>query len=282
MGERRWGLALGGGGLYGFAHLGVLQVLKEAGLQPAYVSGTSAGSIVASLYACGFMPAAIERLVSTTLGQLLFQNHGPDFSSLAIKGFIPGGLIEKALDTLASGKLVKDAYIPLFVEAVDINSGRLVVFAGSPLPVDTGYRERVLWLTDAKISTAVRASIAIPGVFWPKELDGMQLVDGAILDMVPVRSLWLAEVSPIVAVDIGSYVEKPAEPNSLYSILTRAFGIQARELTLKSLAECANLVIRPALEDLEVWSLSGLSKCIERGKEATREKLDELTELLSW
>lgn len=281
MGTKHWGLALGGGGVYGFAHLGVLQVLRKAGLQPSHISGTSAGSIVASMYACGISLTAIEQFAVNTLGQLTVQDHnGGLTSALSIKGLVPGGLIEKAIDIVVAGRLVRDAYLRLYIEAVDINSGRLVVFAGEPQN-QQNLQQKVLWRTDAKISTAVRASIAIPGMFWPKQLDDMQLVDGAVLDVVPVKSLWLSGVSPIVAVDIGKYAEKPSRPDNLYSILTRAFSIQARELTLKTLAECADLTISPELGDMDVWNLTGVSECIKRGAQAAEERLQDLIRLLN-
>lgn len=273
--SREWGLALGGGGVYGFAHLGVLEVLSKAGLNPTHISGTSAGSIVAGLYASGIPLPRIMKFGQSTFAYEITGKG--QLNSLEISsGLIPGGFLERVIDVLLRGRLVRDASPRLYIEAVDVNSGRLVIFAPEgPRPsVERG--GRTLYKTDAKISVAIRASISIPGLFQPKQLDDMQLVDGGVLDMVPVKSLVNAGVRPIVAVDLGSYAEKPAVPRNAFSVISRCFSIQARELTARTLATDADVVISPVVEDMDIFDFKKIKECVQRGADATREKLVEI------
>ncbi|HHV79145.1 MAG TPA: hypothetical protein GXX40_05980 [Firmicutes bacterium] len=271
---REWGLALGGGGVYGFAHLGVLEVLEKAGLKPTHVSGTSAGSIVAGLYCSGISLTRIGQFGAEALAFEVARK-GELKSLDLLSGLLPGTMLEKAMDVLLKGRLVRDVSPELYIEAVDVNSGRLVIFAPQE-PAARASQGKTVYETGAKISAAIRASISIPGLFQPKRLGDMQLVDGGVLDMVPVQSLVNAGVRPIVAVDLGGYAEKPAEPRNAFSLIWRCFSIQARELTSVTLASRADVVITPVVEDMDIFDFDKIKECVRRGGEAAREKLPEI------
>ena len=187
------GLALGGGGLKGLAHIGVLQVLIENDVRPAFISGTSAGSIFAALYASGVSPYRMAEIVTGLSKRdyldyniqglikylLSFVIPGLNYS---LDGLLKGNKIEKLICRLTKGKCLKDANLPLGIIACDIDSGRKVVFTNQVLTLPGPD----VIIEKARMSEAVRSSISIPVTFTPKQYNGMQLVDGGLRDIVPV------------------------------------------------------------------------------------------------
>ncbi len=156
-------LALGGGGTKGGAHIGVLRVLEREGFTIRAVSGTSAGAICASLYAFGYSPDEIQRLMDEATNASLFARNpsdGPSWSGLR-------GIHDLLQDALGDSRF-EDLRLPCAMTAVDLNTAERLVLG----------RGRVI--------DAVMASIAVPGVFPPFEMDGRVLVDGGVMDPVPV------------------------------------------------------------------------------------------------
>ncbi|HHX29557.1 MAG: patatin-like phospholipase family protein [Bacillota bacterium] len=261
---RKWGLALGGGGIYGLAHIGVLQVLDRCGLVPDVIAGTSAGALVAGLWASGVDLTRIEKESGEVL--LREETYEPEIrplsgsqevTGLGVGGLVGGGLIESTIDRLTGGACLKDARIPLAITSVDLVSGALVVFTNDPprrkaIIESLGVRGRV-YVTGAKISEAVRASISIPGVFVPKRLGEFTLVDGGVRDMVPVFEVRRMGAEEAVGVDLGLHVDHPHRPSNLLSVLSRSFSLSARDTTQRYLEEYATLTLQP-----DVVSVTGM------------------------
>ncbi|MFM1980747.1 MAG: hypothetical protein RLZ68_2012, partial [Pseudomonadota bacterium] len=160
------GLALGGGAARGFAHVGVIQVLEEAGIRPDFVAGTSAGSLVAAIYASGKNGAQLQRVAETMEEATIADWTLPLFS----RGVLRGDALARYVNTQVAGKLIEDMPLPLGIVATDLNTGGDVVFQRG----DTG--------------TAVRASSAVPAVFQPVKISGHEYVDGGLVSPVPVRA----------------------------------------------------------------------------------------------
>src|SRR5690606_3313588 len=156
------GLALGSGGARGFAHLGVLKVLLEEKISINLIAGTSMGSLVASFYGAGL---DIDRLYKLALA--FKRKYYLDFT-VPKMGFIAGKRVKELIRIFTHGKNIEELDIPVRVVATDLMTGEKVVF-------DKG-----------SIADAVRASISIPGVFIPEKLNGRLLVDGGVVDRVPV------------------------------------------------------------------------------------------------
>lgn len=280
--RKKWGLALGAGGLHGLAHLGVFRALAEAGLEPDLVSGTSAGAIAAGLYAAG---ASLDDAASTISQMATPQML--DFAGglrsmvpgviLTRRGIIQGDLIEGALDRLTAGRTVAQARPPVAIEAVDIETGELVVMASfaapPPLP-------RSVYLSGVRLSEAIRASISIPGVFVPKQLAGRNLVDGGVRDMIPTAVLRAMGAEAVVAVDLLSGQEQPVEVNSFAEVIMRAIGLLERETVRDRLATSADLVIAPVLPPLTSLDRSAIERHIRLGEEATRARIPQIRRLL--
>ncbi|MBM3199663.1 patatin-like phospholipase family protein [Candidatus Woesearchaeota archaeon] len=159
------GLAIGGGAAYGLSAIGVLRVLEEYKIPIDIISGTSIGAVIGALYASGMRSFSLEdEVLSTQWRELL------DFI-LPEKGLVSGKKVEEHIRELINNKTFEELDIPLLITAVDIVEGKEVVF----------YK--------GDVATAVRASISIPGVFTPVEMDDLILVDGGVLDPIPTGIL---------------------------------------------------------------------------------------------
>lgn len=303
--RRKWGLALGGGGLRGAAHIGVLKVLEREDCIPDVFSGTSAGAIVASLYCSGLSAVDIERRVLDLIGRDPerlaevweangFVSGARDRFSLIIggkfpksfvravfniKGLMSGERVERTLARLLEDKTFDQVSRPLAVEAVDLNTAELVAFV-TPGSIREDLKTRdLVYIYDAKLSEAVRASISVPVLFVPKEYKGRHLVDGGVKDNVPVGVLRQMGARVVVAVDLGK--PGPAEEyDNVLSILIRSLEMTGREMTLIKLQVAADLVMAPdvgGVGHLEVGRIPGL---IRRGEEACLEALPRIRKMV--
>jgi len=177
-------LALGGGGIRGNAHIGVLRVLEREGFRIRAIAGTSAGGMAASAYAAGNSPDVLEEYMAQVDQRSLFSFHfGEDPGLLGISG------VGKAMGELLGDRTFSDLKIPCALTAVDLDSGQEMI------------------LNEGRVLDAVLATIAIPGIFPPKRWGDRLLVDGGVLDPVPVsvvREISRVRNLPVVAVTLTS------------------------------------------------------------------------------
>ncbi|WP_293636253.1 patatin-like phospholipase family protein [Polaromonas sp.] len=238
------GLALGGGAARGFAHVGVIAVLEEAGLRPQMVVGTSAGSLVAAIYATGKTSAQLQQ---TALG--MEEVAITDWMLPIIgKGMFRGDALGRYVNQLVGGRLIENMAIPLGIVATDLNSGQAVMFRSG----DTG--------------TAVRASSAVPAVFVPVRISGHEYVDGGLVSPVPVRFARQMGADIVIAVDISNPPESnPAE--GTLQILLQTFSIMGKSINQYELKE-ADVVVRPSQTGLKSADFSARKLAIESGRAA--------------
>jgi len=204
------GLALGGGAVLGAAHIGVLQAIDELDIRVSCVTGTSIGAFVASLYAFGKSWREI-RAIALDLSRLTLSQ----FGLLSNKKF--GGIVTELLGK----KNIEDAQIPLAMVATDIGTGKRVL------------------LKKGDVASAVMASSCIPGVFMPVNYQGMMLVDGMLVENVPVTPLRGMGAEKGIGVDLlGNHVFKKPENiigvllNAFYSTITNTTAMQLEEADL--------------------------------------------------
>lgn len=291
----RIGVALSGGGLRGMAHIGVLNALLENRIPIHFISGTSAGAIVAAMFACGYTPnemriiaekLKIQELIDLKFSIADFIKHGAQsflggkyrFWSVLPKGLVKGEKIEKFFTKLWQNRTVKDTKIPLAITAVDIFTGNTVFFT-TPIP---GKREilNAKYYHNTELSEAVRASISIPGVFCPKKLHGMMLVDGAVKNNLPSDILHHMGADIIIAIDLGYNGETNAEVDTIGEILVQCIEIMGREVTLLKGEQYSDILVRPKVADLNYKASKYAAHCIERGELAIKEKINEIRALI--
>ena len=248
----RIGLALGGGAARGFAHVGVIQVLEEAGIRPALVTGTSAGSLVAALYASGKSGAQLQQVAETmeeaTIADWTLQ--------IFTRGALRGEALAKYVNAQVGQKPIEAMVMPLGIVATDLNSGNEVLFQRG----DTG--------------TAVRASSAVPAVFQPVKVGTREYVDGGLVSPVPVRAARKMGAELIIAVDISTAPEASAA-NGTLEILLQTFTIMGKSISSIELKD-ADVLVRPQLAGVSSADFSARRRSIEAGRQAMLLALPQL------
>ena len=238
------GLALGGGAARGFAHVGVIAVLEEAGIRPQLVVGTSAGSLVAALYASGKTSAQLQQTALNMEEVAITDWILPIFG----RGMFRGDALAKYVNELVAGRLMENMVIPLGIVATDLGNGNAVLFQKG----DTG--------------TAVRASSAVPAVFVPVKINGREYVDGGLVSPVPVRFARQMGADLVIAVDISNPPEANAADGSL-QILLQTFAIMGKSINDFEL-KGADLVVRPSQAGLRSADFTSRQRAIDAGRAA--------------
>jgi len=250
--EVKLGLALGGGAARGFAHVGVIQVLEEAGLKPSHVVGTSAGSLVAALYASGKTSAELNRLAENLQEADITDWMLPILN----RGALRGEALARYVNSQVGGRTLEQMNIPLGIVATDLNSGESITFRRG----NTG--------------SAVRASSAVPAVFQPVRIGEREFVDGGLVAPVPVRQTRDMGANFVLAVDISSDPEGNPSADT-FQILMQTFTIMGKSINTLALKE-ADFVVRPALAGVKSADFNARMRSIEAGRVAMRNALPSL------
>ena len=248
----RIGLALGGGAARGFAHVGVIQVLEEAGIKPDLVVGTSAGSLVAALHASGRNGAQLQQL-ALEMDEAAFTDWTlPLFN----RGMLRGEALARYVNAQVGNKLIEQMPVPLGIVATDLATGQAVLFRRG----ETG--------------TAVRASSAVPALFLPVKIGSQEFVDGGLVSPVPVRYARQMGADLVLAVDISSAPEGNPSGDSLQVVL-QTFAIMGKSINHWELRD-AEIVVRPALVGMRSADFAGRRRAIEAGRAAMQAVLPQL------
>jgi NTE family protein len=249
----RLGLALGGGAARGFAHVGVIQVLEEAGIRPDLITGTSAGSLVAALHASGRNGGQLQR-IAETMDEATFADWTlPLFS----RGMLRGDALARYVQQQVGGQRIEELPLPLGILATDLHSGRGVLFQRGD------------------IATAVRASSAVPGLFQPVPISGREYVDGGLVAPVPVRQARQMGAELVLAIDI-SQVPEAASPSDVFQILLQTFTIMSKSINSLELQGPELVVVRPALQGVSGTDFSARRRAIQAGRQAMLQALPQL------
>ncbi|MDD2402475.1 MAG: patatin-like phospholipase family protein, partial [Clostridia bacterium] len=236
------GLVLSGGGVRGSAHIGVLKALHEANIKPHFISGTSAGSIVAGLYAYGYSPPEIHIIAKRISKKYYDVDYSGIIASfldkifsyqLSISGLIKGDYLEDLFNELTKDIKIKNIKFPLAITAVDINSTEIVTFTSCTNSLLS--RSDYKFIREAKLSEAIRASIAIPGIFKPKIFKKMRLVDGGIRANLPVEITRMMGAHKVIAVNL-SYNGNPVPGvDDILEISLQAIDLMIYQITRPSM-----------------------------------------------
>jgi len=246
----RIGLALGGGAARGFAHIGVIQVLEESGIKVDLVAGTSAGSLVAALYAAGRSGSELARLAET-----MDEGAITDWT-FPLRGLIRGDALARFVREKTGGKLIEQMEIPLGIVATDLASGQPVCFRRG----DTG--------------TAVRASSSVPTIFEPVQIGGRDYVDGGLVAPVPVRAARDMGAEVLIAVDISSPPSSKPDTDALHMLL-QTVAIMGRSINNYELRE-ADVVLRPKLAGIGSADFTARRRTIQAGREIAQAMLPQI------
>jgi len=269
--KTRIGLALGTGAARGLAHIGVLEVLEKEGIPIDMIAGTSAGAFVGALYAQGKDISLIRNLAIDLRWKRLASLVD---LTLPKTGFIGGKRIKDELESIFGGDLkFSDLGIPLACVATDIMTGEEIV------------------LDHGSVLEGVRASISIPGIFTVVKLEGRYLVDGGLVNPVPVSILKRMGADFIIAVNVIPDIRDGARPGgkkgvedfkepNVISVIMQSIYIGAHALAKASL-EGADVAIQPQVADIAYGAFHRASECILRGEVAAQVSIPEIKRKLA-
>lgn len=247
----RLGFALSGGGARGFAHVGVLRAFEERGIKPDILAGTSAGSIVAALYADGYTPQHILKLFGELNVRELVEVILPRNSLLKIDKFV------HFLESKLQAQRIEDLHIPTLITATDFDHGKSVAF-------DKG-----------NLAQCIAASCSIPIVFSPIEIDGVHYVDGGVLRNLPATHLRdICDV--VVGINVSPLHDEKYEQN-LLSIAERAYNFLSCGNVFPDIAKCDILIECENITDYRVFDLNEQQKIEQLGYQKACEVLDSLS-----
>lgn len=276
----KFGLALSGGATRGAAHIGAMKALAEHGLYPSWISGTSAGSIIAALYAVGYSIEEMEK-IALSLNRGIYDT---DYLGIGLgvlqwiftkdtkwDGIIKGKNLELLMKRLTKGKYMPETKIPLAITAVDINTGMTIIFVSSRRGL---YNDKhTIYLRDLPIYEAVRASIAIPVVFKPKMVMGMRLVDGGVTESVPVNVLKKMGAAKVIGINLGYSGQRRSEVDNILEIGNQAIDIMSYQMTRMRTGR-ADLIINPQIYDVGMTEVHRIPELIERGYKAVKDHMN--------
>ncbi|MDY6846434.1 MAG: patatin-like phospholipase family protein [Chloroflexota bacterium] len=277
-------LALGGGGVRGVAHIGVLRALENHGFVIKAIAGTSAGGLVGAVYAAGISTEKIEKAVSEMDKNRSFWHQSDENPSLlGLSG------VTNKLSELLSDRTFEELIIPFAATAVSLHSGEEII------------------LTKGKVLDAVLATIAVPGVFPSQEIGGRVLIDGGVLDPVPVQvARWMRPDLPVVAVmlhktpegwtsgDLPLPISIPG-PSSIIDRLTNLRPVQAlkifsraSEVSSQHLSELSmrlykpEVIITPRVGHIGMLQNINVEEMIQAGLDATDDVLNQIESEANW
>ena len=251
----RIGLALGGGAARGFAHIGVIQVFEEQGIKVDLVAGTSAGSLVAALYASGLSGREMAVLAE-----------GMDEGSITdwafpTRGLIRGEALARYVREKTGAKQIEQMKLPLGIVATDLSDGSGILFRRG----DTG--------------AAVRASSSVPAVFQSVKIGSREYVDGGLVAPVPVRYARQMGAEMVIAVDITSPPEERPGTDAIRMLL-QTFAIMGRSINNFELRE-ADIVLRPKLDGVGSADFGARKRSVQAGREVALAMLAQIKAKIS-
>lgn len=284
----RIGLVLSGGSAHGFAHVGVLKVLEELRVPIDVVAGTSMGAIVGGLYASGVSPAEMEQILGAVDWEDLFDDR-PSRARLSYRRKqddarnyfnLEMGLTRRGV-AFPSG-LVAGQKLNFLLKSLTLGSIAAPDFDSLPIPfrcvsTDIGTGEKVVH-RDGSLAEAIRASMSLPAVFSPVEKGGRLLVDGGLVDNLPVAEAEAMGAERIVAVDVSSEKVDPERLKSFGGILNRTLSLPIKRNVAESLPR-ASVVLNPAVADIPSMDFARARDLMARGEAAAREAVLRLAAL---
>lgn len=290
------GLALSGGGAKGLAHIGVIEALKDYGINIDYIAGTSAGSIIAALYATGYTPNEMLKIVNTNKDKIIDIDKNAGFKlfgslvskKVSIQGFIKGNSLEKMLRQTLKCKGVEDisdVQFPLAIPTVDLNTGETVYFWNKEnmrtclIEENINYDDEPSYYTSGDLASIIRASCSVPGVFVPKKIDNDYYVDGGVRVNTPVEVLRKMGADKVIAVTFDCNKRPSFSIENVVGISTQAFNIMTHSSNMAEIAS-ADVNLHLCLHNVSLLDVSKATYTAKRGYNIVAKNIVKIKEML--
>jgi len=253
------GLALGSGGSRGLAHIGVIKALEENNIPIDFIAGSSIGAMAGGFYAAGLSIKKMEEISLETNWRRMFSLVDPHLK----QGLISGEKVKTFIEGYVDGKKIEDCKIPFVAVATDLKTGEIVI------------------LNKGEMAQAIRASISIPLVFKPVEIDGKTLADGGLSAPVPVEIVRGMGADIIIAINLDKHYHDEEWKPWWYDIANGSLNILRHHLALSNVAS-ADMVINIDVGKNNYWYqfINGQDKILT-GEKATKEILPRLQEIIN-
>lgn len=279
------GVSLAGGGIRGIAHVGVLKALEENNIKVAAIAGTSAGSIIATLYAMGYSPYYIYLLFKRYARDIINIRSKPIINGITnfirnnkigIAGLSDGNEFEKMYDELARKKgfrLIGDIKMPLLVSAVDIGESKEYIFT------NCASRKNIKdnYITEIGIGRAVRASSSFPAIFCPCEYKNHIFMDGGVLNNLPTEELKKVYTGKIISVSFES--DPVYNDYDIMNIIMKTLDIMGNKLSINSLKK-SDFVLTVPTDGTGLIDVDKMDICYKYGYEIAIKNIDKIRKML--
>lgn len=283
------GLCLSGGGAKGAAHIGVLKALEEEKIKIDYISGTSSGSIIATMYAVGYKPEEIYELFHEYCKKIKYVDaknilkliYGLIIKQeIIIEGLSEGKNIEKLINKKCNEKNIKnikEIKFPLLIPSVDLYTGKIYIFSSQQNR--NTYSDEIQYIYDMDIGKAVHASCSYPGVFSPCKYNNTKLIDGGIRENIPWRETKINGADKVISVVFEKDI-KNKENNNIIEVITNSIDILSHELSNYELAG-AEYLLKIKTEDIKLLDFSKIKYLYNLGYETTKKQISEIKKIIN-
>ncbi len=295
------GLALSGGGAKGLAHIGVLEALRDYGINVDYIAGTSSGSLIASLYAAGYTPNEMLRIINRYKDGIIDIDKGIGFKlfgsaikkKVSIKGFVKGIKLERMLEYILKDKGIEDISdlsFPIAIPTVNLKTGEITYFSNIDInkssnniyedrwcliEENTNYEDEPKYIKGGKLSSIVRASCSLPGIFVPKRINDEIYIDGGVRVNSPIDVLRKMGADKIIVVTFNCNKGNHLGIENVIGISSQAFNIMSHESN-KDKVELADVNVKLCLNNVSLLDFSNATNLAHRGYNIIANNIDRI------
>ena len=277
-----YGICFAGGGIKGAAHIGAIKALEEENLKFDYISGTSSGSIIATLYAAGYSSDEMLKFFKKYAKKIKYVDPKNILillinlfikRKIVIKGFNEGTIIERLLNKELNKKNIKnisDIKKELLIPSIDINTGEINVFISKENRAK--YLDNIIYINNVNIGKAVRASCSYPVVFAPCKINGKQLVDGGLRENVPWKLTKEKGADKVLSIIFDEEKNKKNYCKNILEVASNSLGILCHEISNYDL-EGADYLLKIKTEKVQLLDYKKIDKLYLKGYEQTKNKI---------